>query len=190
MRELGDGPIAAKRGTTRACKREEKADLQRPNNVSRTDDRGPASSRATEIRPSSAREHKHRLGHRPSPTSSCARPGRSYDRPVRRASSHNSSTPARQIESRNRGGEFRHPLGLRTRESPLRNRSRRKASRTLASLISFKKVRSIPRSGVYSCFTVAFLEQQLGNLSRNSLGAGGSSGDFNLSIRRAGKVQF
>ena len=65
MRELRNGPIAVKRGRTRACKREEKADLQRPNNVSRIDDRGPASSRATRIRPSSAREHKHHLGHRP-----------------------------------------------------------------------------------------------------------------------------
>jgi hypothetical protein len=31
MRELGDGPIAVKRSRTRACKREEKADLQCPN---------------------------------------------------------------------------------------------------------------------------------------------------------------
>jgi hypothetical protein len=62
MRELRNGPIAVTRGPTRACKREEKTDLQRPNNVSKTDDRSPASSRATEIRPSSAREHEHRLG--------------------------------------------------------------------------------------------------------------------------------
>src|SRR5580658_1379746 len=30
MRELRNGPIAVKRGRTRTCKREEKADLQRP----------------------------------------------------------------------------------------------------------------------------------------------------------------
>lgn len=46
-----------------------------------------------------------------------------------------------------------------------------KKSRTHACVSDFlKKVRSIPRSGdVYSCFILAFLEQQLGNFSRNSL---------------------
>jgi hypothetical protein len=34
MRELRNRPIAVKRGRTQACKRKEKADLQRPNNVS------------------------------------------------------------------------------------------------------------------------------------------------------------
>src|SRR6185369_4907334 len=62
MRELRN-PIAGNCGRTRACKREEKADLQHPNNISSASDRGPASSRATEIRPSSAREHKHHLRH-------------------------------------------------------------------------------------------------------------------------------
>ena len=65
MRELRNGPIAVKRGRTRSCKRQEKADLQRPNNVSRAADRNPASSRATEIRPSSAQE-RHSLGTVPS----------------------------------------------------------------------------------------------------------------------------
>ncbi len=106
MRELGNGPIAVQRGSTRACQREEKADLERPNNGSRTGDRGPASSRATEIRPSSAREHKHHLRRRPRRTSSCARTGRSYDRPVRRSSRQDSSIPAGPIESRSHGGGF------------------------------------------------------------------------------------
>src|SRR5438105_9954171 len=69
MCELCDRPIAVKRDRRRACKREEKADLQRPKNISKTDDRGP-SSRDAEIRPSSAREHKYHLGHRPWRTSS------------------------------------------------------------------------------------------------------------------------
>ena len=60
MRELRNGPIALQRGRTRACKRKEKANLQRPNNVSRIDDKRPASSQATEICPSFARKHKPR----------------------------------------------------------------------------------------------------------------------------------
>ena len=123
MRELRNRPIAVKRGSTRACKRKEKADLQRPNNVSRTDDRGPASSRATEIRPSSARGHP--------------------------------------------GGPSGAP---HTRIAP--PQSFAKKSRSHACVSDFlKKARPIPRSGgVYSCFILAFLEQQLGNFSRNSLG--------------------
>jgi hypothetical protein len=38
MRELRNGPITAKPGSTRASKREEKAGHKRPNNVSRTDE--------------------------------------------------------------------------------------------------------------------------------------------------------
>jgi hypothetical protein len=36
MRELRNGPIAVNRGRTRRCKREENADRQRLNNVSKT----------------------------------------------------------------------------------------------------------------------------------------------------------
>ena len=123
MRELRNRPIAVKRGSTRACKRKEKADLQRPNNVSRTDDRGPASSRATEIRPSSARGHP--------------------------------------------GGPSGAP---HTRIAP--PQSFAKKSRSHACVSDFlKKARPIPRSGgVYSCFILAFPEQQLAISARTALG--------------------
>jgi hypothetical protein len=52
-------------------------------------------------------------------------------------------------------------LVLRTREPDLRNRSLRKADRTLVSPIS-KKMRVIPKPvGGYSCIILVFLEQQL-----------------------------
>ena len=62
MRELPNGPNAARRDAIRACKRQEKADLQHPIKVSKSSNRDP-SSRATRIRPSSAREHKYHLRH-------------------------------------------------------------------------------------------------------------------------------
>ena len=93
MRELRNRPIALTHGPTRACQREEKTDLQRPNNVPKTDDRGSAWSRAIKTYPSSLGQRKHHLGYH---------------------------------------------LVLRTRESPVRNRSLRKADCTLASPISLK----------------------------------------------------
>jgi hypothetical protein len=137
MRELRNGPIASKRGRRQTCKREEKADLQHPTNVSKTDDRGPASSRATEIRPSSAREQKHHLGHRPWPTCSRARTGRPYDRPARHARSQDSFIPAGPIESRSRGG-VRLPPGIpHTRIAP--PKSFPKKSRSHACVSDFRK---------------------------------------------------
>ena len=89
MRELGYAPIAVKRGSTRACKREEKADLQR-----------------------------------------------SY-----------------------------------ARTAPPKSSTKKSRLHPCVSELRFpKKVRSISRAvGVYSLLILTFLEQQLGNINRNSL---------------------
>jgi hypothetical protein len=65
---------------------------------------------------------------------------------------------------------FRLPPGIpHTRTAPQKSLSKKSAP-TLVSPISLKSEVNPRSGGVYSRFILAFLEQHLGNLSRNSLG--------------------
>src|SRR6266566_105217 len=101
-----------------------------------------------------------------------ARADRSYVRQLRRVVGQGSRTSGEKpTESGSRREDFSSSNWCSAHAPPPKSFSKKSRSHDCVSELRFRKVRSIPRSvGVYSCFILAFLEQQLGNFSRSSLG--------------------